>query len=126
MFGGGTGRAFVFAFRDLLLEVVFFFVLVMLLSFFYSNNLLLTALLIAYLGVIWKFFPKKADIYYFLPAAILGPIGEVIAISYGVWQYANPTILGVPLWLPIGWGLSAMIALRIAHTIAGMSGVRLK
>ena len=108
--------------KPLVFDVMLFFVLVLLLSFLYQNNLLLTIVLAVFGLTVTKFFPHKNDLWYFFPAAILGSLGEVIAVSYGVWQYANPTLAGVPLWLPLGWGLSAMIAIRVSHDLIQLRG----
>lgn len=34
-------------------------------------------------------------------AAIIGPAYEVLLIHLGAFHYAHPTVLGVPLWLPM-------------------------
>jgi len=35
----------------------------------------------------------------------------------GVWRYANPTLLGVPLWFPAAFGTAALIGERLVRTI---------
>jgi hypothetical protein len=41
-------------------------------------------------------------------------------VHFGVWRYANPTLLGVPLWFPVAFGTAALIGKRLVCTIAGM------
>jgi hypothetical protein len=53
---------------------------------------------------------------------VLGPFAEIISIHFGVWQYANPTLLGIPVWLPLGWGFGIVFMKRVAETI--LKGVR--
>jgi len=98
-----------------IIEFVLFVIGIILISFFYNNNLLLTSLLIISLLIITKIWHQKDDIYFFLVAAILGPVSEIIMIHFGVWQYTNPTAFGIPLWLPLAWGLSAIIIKRFAY-----------
>ena len=49
---------------------------------------------------------------WFVAVAILGPIGEAAVSASGLWTYHGITIFGVPYWLPLAWGLTAII-LRI-------------
>jgi len=39
------------------------------------------------------------------------------AIYFGAWSYANPTMLGIPLWLPLAWGIAAVFVKRVAETL---------
>lgn len=46
---------------------------------------------------------------FFVIAAVGGTLGEVICMRFGVWHYTSPLLgsIGVPLSLPLAWGLSA-------------------
>jgi hypothetical protein len=55
----------------------------------------------------------KTAIFLYIIVAILGPLAEVVAIISGVWVYTEPQIMGIPLWLPLVWGNSALFILRI-------------
>ena len=46
----------------------------------------------------------------------MGAVGESVCIYFGAWSYANPTYL-IPLWLPILWGLAALIIRRFTLEI---------
>jgi hypothetical protein len=50
----------------------------------------------------------------FVIMAFFGPTMEMVAVRAGVWHYAQHTPLGIPLWLPILWGLAAMYAMHFA------------
>lgn len=102
--------------KELIFEIILFGVGIASISLFYKNNiLLLFSLIIAWaLGI--KFWHKIHDIFFFVTGAIVGPIGEIVCIYFGVWQYANPTFLGIPIWLPFAWGLATMLIKRIAET----------
>lgn len=106
--------------KELVLEVIIYCIAIFSIVVLFQNNLLLTGvLLIAWvIGIV--FWHKKHDIVFFVSGAILGPIGEIICIHFGVWQYANPNFLGIPLWLPFAWGLATIFIKRVAETIAGI------
>jgi hypothetical protein len=102
--------------KELIFEIVLFSVGIAAISLFYKNNILLTFLLIVAWLVGIKFWHKKHDVYFFISGAIIGPVGEIICIYFGVWQYTNPTFLGIPLWLPFAWGFATMLIKRIGET----------
>jgi hypothetical protein len=54
------------------------------------------------------FFKEKNWLYYFLAAAIFGPIGEAIVSASGLWTYHGQTVFGIPYWLPLAWGITAV------------------
>ena len=102
--------------KELIYEVLLFCIGVLLISFYYTNDLLLTFLLVLVwlIGII--FWHKKHDVYFFIIGSICGPIGEIVSIHFGAWSYTNPMFLGIPLWLPFGWGLVTVLIKRIAET----------
>jgi hypothetical protein len=89
----------------------------------YQDNLLLTLVL----SIAWiigaKFWHRKHDVYFFIGAAVLGPLAEVIAIHFGVWSYANPFILGIPMWLPLAWGLCIIFMKRLVELFIRMEKI---
>ena len=48
-----------------------------------------------------------SDLLYFALPAILGPIGEFVAVGFGAWEYTLP-LLNIPVWLPLAWGISGL------------------
>ncbi len=68
------------------------------------------------IGII--FWHKERDILIFIVGGILGTIGEAICMQLGFWQYQYPffSTIGMPISLPMAWGLSAVIIGRIAKT----------
>ena len=79
------------------------------------NNLLLIFLLFIMWLIGIKFWYKDYDIYFLLSGALIGTVGEIICIYFGVWKYANPTFLGIPIWLPLAWGLTTILIKRVAQ-----------
>lgn len=92
---------------------------------FYTNNLTTTALLLMIFVLSWKFLDEK-DKYVFVVGAIIGPVIEIIAIYFGVWRYANPTLLGIPMWLPVLYGIASIFIERIARKLISRKGIILK
>ena len=102
--------------KELLLEFIPYIIGIISISTLYLDNILLTLVLFAayFLGLfIWH---KKHDLIFFVIGAIIGPIGEIICIHYGVWHYSNPSFLGIPFWLPLAWGLAVMLIKRVSET----------
>lgn len=102
--------------KEVILEIILFCTAIIIISLLWSNNLLLTTVLVASLLVGMKVWYKKYDIHFFIIGAIVGPLAEIVCIYFGTWTYANPSILGIPIWLPIVWGLATIIIKRIAET----------
>jgi len=54
--------------------------------------------------------------------AVVGGVGETVCSNAGAWQYAHPTFLGIPLWLPVAWGLVVVLIRRVADTLTRLTG----
>jgi hypothetical protein len=61
---------------------------------------------------------RREVLVMFLVGGVLGPLCESLPIAFGAWTYANPELLGMPAWLPLGYaifgvlvGLGAEVAL---------------
>ncbi len=74
---------------------------------------LIYALLSAVLLWRWHTFP---DVIFFVLPAILGPLGEFVAISSGAWEYSLP-LLNIPMWLPLAWGIAGLCLKKIADVL---------
>ena len=62
------------------------------------------------------FWHGERDRLIFFIGAIIGTFGEYICIKLGFWHYHYPVFrsIGLPISLPMAWGLSAVINGRIA------------
>jgi len=62
------------------------------------------------------FWHGERDILMFFTGGILGTLGEAICMKLGFWEYHFPhfSSIGMPVSLPMAWGLSAIIVGRIA------------
>lgn len=86
----------------------FFVLWLILISSLWSNPIYLTIILLIITVLYFLFLKEKKGQYYFLIAAIFGPIGEVIVSASGLWTYHGETMLGIPYWLPLAWGITAV------------------
>jgi len=100
--------------RDLLISLIMLLVSLGAIITLWQNNLALTGVLLIVFLAVYYFWRTHGDIVAFVVGAIGGPLAEVIAIHFNVWQYSNPTIIvgHIPLWLPIAWGIAAMLIYR--------------
>lgn len=78
--------------------------------------LLFTVVLAECLAVLWLWH-ERHDYYFFLTIATLSTMAEVVFVHFQVWQYANPTFLGVPLWFPVAFGTAALAGRRFVRTL---------
>jgi len=100
-------RAFVYVFL-LTLGCIF------LVSSFWEKPLLLTLILliistiVIYISTHYRS-KNSEDILLFILVGITGALAESVAIYFGTWKYGLPQFIGVPYWLPLAWGLTAII-----------------
>ena len=50
--------------------------------------------------------------------AVLGPVCEALPVATGAWSYAQPDVLGMPLWLPLAYALFAVLVAYGARSLA--------
>jgi uncharacterized membrane protein YoaT (DUF817 family) len=63
---------------------------------------------------------ERFDVCFFLVIAVLGTVAEMVFVHFGVWQYANPTLMEVPVWFPLAFGTTGLIGGRLAQTITSI------
>ncbi len=73
--------------------------------------LIITAIVMLLINRSWK------ECLLYIIVMISGPIAESIAIHFGAWTYAEPIIIGVPLWLPFAWGNASIYIIRLRDLI---------
>jgi hypothetical protein len=84
-----------------------------------ENALLFAVMLAGSLAALWLWH-EWADVIGFLSVGILGSLAEVIFVCFGVWHYANPTLLGIPVWFPLAFGTSALIGQQLVRTLTAL------
>lgn len=103
--------------KDLVIELAAFSLLVASVSLLWRNNLLLFAVALVECLAALALWHDRLDVSFFLIIAVLGSLAEAVFVRFGVWHYANPTCLGVPLWFPLAFGTTGLIGGRLARTI---------
>lgn len=115
--GDEEGRIMKQLLKEVCREFAVFSVLVACIVLLWEDNLILF-IVVSIEGVaalsLWH---DRYDLIFFSVIAVLGSIAEVVFVFFGVWQYPNPTILGVPLWFPLAFGISGLVGERLVQTI---------
>jgi len=72
-----------------------------------------------FMGVMAIFRHRRKDVLLFITGAILGTFGEFLCMQLGFWHYHKPTLkaIGLPVSLPLAWGLSSIIIVSLAEQI---------
>jgi len=94
--------------KELLFDTLLFVFGVAMVALLYMNNILLTLIILAGWITAIKLWHVKHDIYLFGTAAV----------KTGAWQYSNPSLLGIPVWLPLLWGIAVVFINRVANALA--------
>jgi len=65
--------------------------------------------------VLWRH--SRFDVIIFLAGGFFGTLGEYLCMKQGYWIYHTPFFksIGLPISLPIAWGLSAVLTGKIAR-----------
>ena len=105
---------------ELLTEFLAFSLLTASVALLWRNNLLLFAVALAQCLLALALWHDRLSVSFFLIIAILGTLAEAVFVRSGVWHYANPTFLGIPLWFPVAFGTTGLIGSRLARTVAAM------
>lgn len=77
-------------------------------SVLWRTPVALTALLIVTGVAIYALRPSRTSACVYVVGFVFGPLAEGVSIRTGAWEYASPTFLGIPLWLPFVWGIAAL------------------
>jgi uncharacterized membrane protein YoaT (DUF817 family) len=102
---------------EVLEEVLAFLLLMGSIVLLWRDNLLLFAVVLVEALVVLALWHERYDVAFFAVVAGLGTLAEVVFVNFGVWHYANPTVLGIPLWFPLSFGTAALIGARLVRTL---------
>ena len=106
--------------RELLQTLLAFVVLVASVAGLWRYNGLLAVLMAIECALALALWHDPLDVAFFLVIGVLGSGAELVFVRFGVWQYANPTIWGVPLWFPLAFGTTGLIGSRLARALAAI------
>ena len=80
---------------------------------FWQQALLLFILLVAIsVFTLWVYDFRYIRTYLFV--GVMGPIAEIIAIRSGAWQYTEPALINVSIWLFPLWGMAGLCFIAVA------------
>jgi uncharacterized membrane protein YoaT (DUF817 family) len=105
---------------ELVTELVAFALLVASVTTLWRHNLLLFAVALVECLLALRLWHERLDVCFYLVIAVLGTAAEAVFVRFGVWEYANPSLLGVPLWFPLAFGTTGLIGGRLARTAAAL------
>jgi hypothetical protein len=74
---------------------------------------LITTGLIALLAIRLTFRPVPGDWLYALIGAAVGPVVEATISALGAFDYSDPDVAGIPMWLPALWALGGIFIRRL-------------
>jgi hypothetical protein len=94
--------------RRALLNATLGLATLLLTSALWRYPLALTSLQIATGIAIYSLRPSRTTACVYAVGFVFGPLAEGLAIQTGAWEYASPSVLGIPLWLPFVWGNAAL------------------
>lgn len=100
----------------LLTYISIYAVIIGLASLLWQRPLLLTVIYGLISAALLRRWRSYSEILYFVLPAVLGPLGEFVAISFGAWEYSLP-LFNIPIWLPLAWGLSGLCLKKIADVL---------
>lgn len=83
----------------------------------YATPVVTLGLLVVIAGLYLYRLREKHYYLIFLVTSVGGPIGEMIAIYMGVWEYTLPHFNGIPYWLPVVWGMAGVSAVKIGEKL---------
>jgi len=103
-----------FCLAGIVLEIVLFLTLSHSLPLIFAAAMLMgAAAILAVPRVEWR-----TVLALMAAGAVLGPVCEALPVAAGAWSYAQPDILGMPLWLPLAYALFAVLVAYGARSLA--------
>ena len=103
--------------KDILIGIFIFLLDIALLYYLWKNNAFLTLSFLIISAVVLIFWTNKEQKFLYIAGFILGPVYDITLVPTGIWNYGNPTMFGVPLWLPPAYGASIVAIVKIGKGI---------
>jgi len=103
--------------NELVMELAAFSLLVASVVLLWRNNLLLFTVVLVEGLIALRLWHDRHDLSFFLVISVCGSLAEAVFVYFGVWHYANPTFLGIPLWFPLAFGTTGLIGGRLSRTM---------
>ena len=104
--------------KSLVAELGIYLVAIALVCLLWARPMVLALCFVVMSFLVLRRWHTRSDLFIYAVGFVLGPGGEMVAIHFGAWEYAEPFLL-VPLWLPPVWGVAAVVMRRLAETLVG-------
>ena len=101
----------------ILVDAVAFVALLSSAGLLWRSSWLLSAVYIAISLFLLSTRWSPQTVAYYLVGFCLGPVAEFYAVLNGAWQYTGARWV-LPLWLPFGWGISAVLLKSVGDFLA--------
>lgn len=79
---------------------------------FWQNNLLLFAILLSLYAIRSCFWHRVGNHQIFIVGGLLVSAVELLLVAAGVYQFAYPSLLNIPIWIPLAWGIGSVAVFR--------------
>jgi len=87
---------------------------------FNGSPVILIMLLVALAAAKHRIIPIKKELSWFLITCLGGAAVEIALVNFGrAWTYAYPQFFGIPLYMPVFWGLAGTTTISLYQGIAG-------
>ncbi|MEK6841956.1 MAG: hypothetical protein AABX91_02275 [Nanoarchaeota archaeon] len=104
--------------KAILIQVVSLLLAFIVMTLVKGDELIFTVTILAILLINFKIKYYKNEWALFFVGLVLGFFIEVVlGLVYRMQYWENPTLLGVPIWLPIVWGYAFVFIRRIGNAI---------
>ena len=105
--------------KELIIEVLIYALSITLASLLWHRPVFLSICFLLISIFMLHRWHAKGDLIFYSVAFVLGPLGEIIAVYFGAWQYSKPLYL-IPIWLPFLWGIAALFMKKLSETLLGI------
>ena len=89
-------------------DITLFILMAVLVLLFWRNNLLATVFLSFEFLISAIIFYNKKEKLFFILTGVFGVILETLGGLVGIWTYASPNFITVPVWIFFCWGFTFM------------------
>lgn len=106
-----------FGATGLLMYLVLYGAIVSVAILLWQRPVLLSAVFLAVGLLLLASLRDRASWMMYFVAAVCGPAAEFFAVRAGIWSYTG-TRWTLPVWLPLAWGVSAVIFLQVTRLLS--------
>jgi len=84
---------------------------------FFKNTIFLSFILFSLSLFCFALLYNIKDAVSYIVAAIIGSLGEIVAVYRGAWIYTKSDFLNIPIWLPLAWGITVVEVRRVSELL---------